>query len=89
MASEEQPAPVEPEGGSGKKKRYKMLITVNPAYCKGCGICAAFCPEEVFEMRGELAVVVRPENCRYCLDCEMRCPDFAVSVERIRLPEDG
>ena len=32
---------------TGKKK-----LVIDPAWCKGCGICAAFCPKNALEMVG-------------------------------------
>jgi 2-oxoglutarate ferredoxin oxidoreductase subunit delta len=56
-------------------------ITVYPAWCKRCGICAAFCPKGVLVQDAEgLPVAVRPEECSRCRLCELRCPDFAISV---------
>lgn len=51
--------------------------------CKGCGICAAFCPKQVLEVSllGKITPV-RPDDCIACGQCEMRCPDFAIFVER-------
>ena len=65
-----------------KEKPGKLQIRINPAYCKGCEICVAFCPEQVLEMRGGVPAVVALERCTECLQCEMRCPDFAIDVER-------
>ena len=68
---------------SPKRKRPGVLqIKVNKAYCKGCAICAAFCPENVLEMKGDKPVVARLDDCTECLQCEMRCPDFAITVDR-------
>ena len=50
-------------------------------WCKGCGICIAFCPKKVLEMDAEdKAVTVRPEKCICCCLCELRCPDLAIEV---------
>lgn len=48
-------------------------------WCKGCGICIAFCPKAVLAA-GEDGVpqVVAPEACIGCRMCELRCPDFAI-----------
>ena len=57
-------------------------ITINEKWCKKCGICAAFCPEKVFDRDEDgRPVAARPEDCIGCRLCEMRCPDFAVTVE--------
>ena len=57
-----------------------MIIEIDAARCKRCGICREFCPLEVFgqELDG-LPVVVNEENCNRCSICILRCPDFALS----------
>lgn len=53
--------------------------------CKGCGICAHFCPKGVLEITeiGKSAVRDgREEDCIGCGQCEMRCPDFAIFVRK-------
>jgi len=62
----------------------KKLIAhhINRVWCKGCGICVAFCPKNVLELDAEEKVVAaRPEDCICCLMCELRCPDLAIEVE--------
>lgn len=88
MDSDEQSAQKKADPSPRKKKPGKVQIKINPAYCKGCGICAGFCPENVLEMRGGKAIDARPQDCTVCLQCEMRCPDFAISVERV-VPLNG
>lgn len=56
-------------------------ITFYPAWCKRCGLCAAFCPKGVLEAGADgLPAAVRPQDCIRCRLCELRCPDFALSV---------
>ena len=58
----------------------KKLI-INTAWCKGCGICAAFCPKGHLEVRKEKVHPVEGTDCILCGACEMRCPDYAIYVE--------
>ena len=56
-------------------------VVVYPDWCKGCGICAAFCPKKVFVVGLDgKAQVVNEEACVNCGFCEPHCPDFAVMV---------
>lgn len=63
-------------------KKKGANVVVYEAWCKGCGVCAAFCPGKVLEMTqlGK-AKAARVEDCLNCGFCEMHCPDFAISVE--------
>jgi 2-oxoglutarate ferredoxin oxidoreductase subunit delta len=59
----------------------KLALTINKKFCKGCGICVAFCPKQVLEL-DELGKVYAksPEACISCGLCELRCPDYAIQV---------
>lgn len=62
-----------------------MSLKFISARCKGCGICAHFCPKEVLLIteRNKSAVAPGRENaCISCGQCELRCPDFAIFVEK-------
>lgn len=62
------------------KKKLESL-EINQEWCKGCGICVAFCPKSVWDMdRKDKAVPARPEDCICCNMCELRCPDLAIKV---------
>lgn len=53
-------------------------LTVDKDWCKGCGICVAFCPKNVLEIKEGKVVIKDLEACIQCGQCELRCPDFAI-----------
>lgn len=56
-------------------------VVIYPDWCKGCGICAAFCPGKVLAVGPEgKARVVKADGCVNCGFCEPHCPDFAILV---------
>ncbi len=59
--------------------REDLTIHINENWCKGCGICIAFCPKKVlgFNANGKVTMLDR-ENCIKCGMCQLRCPDFAI-----------
>lgn len=57
-------------------------LVLNAAWCKGCGICVAFCPKNVLDIQGEKAIIKNESDCVYCGQCEQRCPDYAIYVEK-------
>lgn len=63
------------------KKGYFHLI--REKYCKGCGICIAFCPKQLLVLRNGKVYPERPEICIGCRMCEFRCPDYAIEVKPI------
>lgn len=76
------------------RKRPKVVaIDVFKAWCKGCGICVAFCPQEVLAQDEEgQAYPKNLDACIACMQCELRCPDFAITVlteERLSSAKGG
>lgn len=71
-----------PDKFEKRKKEHFFMFTVNinTAWCKGCGICAAFCPKKVIEIKSGKACATG-EGCIGCRLCELRCPDLAIEVE--------
>ncbi len=58
-------------------------LVLNAAWCKGCGICVAFCPKNVLDIQNEKVMIKNEADCVYCGQCEQRCPDYAIYVEKI------
>lgn len=61
------------------------MLKLVTARCKGCGVCAAFCPKGVLtitETNKAAIVEGKAGECIACGQCEMRCPDYAIFVER-------
>jgi len=62
------------------KPKLKEHI-INREWCKGCGICVAFCPKHVLDLdENDKAKAARPQDCICCKLCEFRCPDLAIEV---------
>ena len=59
----------------------KKELVVNLDWCKGCGICAAFCPKGVLEIKKEKVVIIDISSCILCGQCELRCPDYAIYLK--------
>lgn len=64
-------------------------MTVNPARCKGCGLCAQACPKKIIALKTTLndkgyhpAQVDEMEKCIGCGVCALMCPDCAITVEK-------
>jgi len=56
-------------------------LTIQESWCKGCGICVAFCPRSALALRDGKAAVVDEERCVGCGLCVKLCPDFAIYFE--------
>lgn len=65
---------------SHKRMGSSMSVHINRAWCKGCGICVAFCPKEALSLDDQEKAVHNPELCVECGMCELYCPDLAVTV---------
>ncbi len=66
------------------KKGPRGQVTVFANWCKGCGLCVAFCPTGVLALDADdHPVVVYPEKCTACHWCDTHCPDLAIIVKKI------
>ena len=67
------------------KKQYKVVF--NRERCKGCELCASFCPKKIIEMDTQVnakgycpAKITRQEECIGCQSCATVCPDCAIEI---------
>ncbi|KXG76847.1 4Fe-4S binding protein [Thermotalea metallivorans] len=59
-------------------QKENLTLKIKKEWCKGCGICVAFCPKNVLALKDEKIEIVDPEKCIKCGLCELRCPDYAI-----------
>ncbi len=69
------------------KKELKGYILIVQDWCKGCGFCVEFCPNDVLALseslnkKGYHPHIVKPGklvDCDNCELCQLICPDFAI-----------
>lgn len=66
-----------------------MTVEIDERYCKGCGLCVAFCESGVLELAGApnargiyVAHVVPGKACCGCRRCTAVCPEAALRLHR-------
>jgi len=67
-----------------KKDSFAAELLINKDWCKGCGVCIAFCPKEALFLDENSKAKKDPEKCSACGICETFCPDFAISLVKRR-----
>jgi Formate hydrogenlyase subunit 6/NADH:ubiquinone oxidoreductase 23 kD subunit (chain I) len=60
-------------------------VQVKERWCKGCGICVAFCPKQALVMELGKARNLS-DRCIVCGMCELYCPDLAIVVDKSKKP---
>jgi 2-oxoglutarate ferredoxin oxidoreductase subunit delta len=56
-------------------------INVYKELCKACGLCVAWCPQDVLAADAEgYPITPYLAQCINCKLCERHCPDFAIEV---------
>jgi 2-oxoglutarate ferredoxin oxidoreductase subunit delta len=71
----------------------KCKLILNKERCKGCGLCAAFCPRAVLKLSDELNsmgyhyVEVANDKCTGCTQCVVMCPDVAIEIVSLEAKE--
>ena len=78
-------AEAKPGNKSKESKDIKNPPTIDiyKTWCKGCGLCASFCPTGALARDEAGYPYVKDINkCTNCGLCELRCPDFAITVRK-------
>ena len=65
-----------------------MMIVVNRQWCKGCGICVAFCPKRALSLGQDEKAQWDAEKCIGCGLCEHYCPDLAIEAVKEEKKEE-
>jgi len=67
----------------------KGYIEIDQEFCKGCELCALFCPKGVIGVSDKLnangyrvAACVKDGECSGCAICALVCPEVAIEVYR-------
>ena len=80
--------------GSRPKRRARGAsvtgsIQIDRERCKGCALCADFCPEDCISLSDELnlkgyfvAAFDDSKGCTACRNCALMCPDVAIEVSK-------
>ena len=58
-------------------------LVIKPEWCKGCGICVAFCPKKVLGLEDGKIAILDGDSCIKCGQCELRCPDYAIYLKEV------
>ncbi len=71
-----------PEGLTTQARRVGIpRIEITRAWCKGCNICVAVCPERILSIDShEIAVISDQDRCTACGLCARLCPDMAIDI---------
>jgi 2-oxoglutarate ferredoxin oxidoreductase subunit delta len=72
-----------------KRSSSDADLIINREWCKGCGICIAFCPREALFLDESNKAENDLEKCTACGICEIFCPDFAIALVKRRLSIDA
>jgi len=64
-------------------------VTIDPNYCKGCGLCIDACPKKILAFSDKInakgyhyAMCVDQDKCIGCRFCYTTCPDVAITIEK-------
>ena len=67
----------------------KGSIQIDRERCKGCALCADFCPKDCISLSEELnlkgyfvAAFDDAKDCNACRNCALMCPDACIEVSK-------
>lgn len=71
-----------------RKAKYNTVF--DQERCKGCALCAKFCPAKIIKMDMSKinksgyhpATVTESDKCLGCGNCATICPDCVITIER-------
>ncbi len=73
-----------PEAPPRARRGPRGRVVIFETWCKGCGLCVAFCPTGVLTLDAEgHPLVSAPEKCTACHWCDTHCPDLAMVVKLV------
>ena len=66
-----------------------LTVVFDRERCKGCALCAAFCPRQLIQLAPEInafgyhpAGLTDVGKCTGCGLCARMCPDVAITIEK-------
>ncbi len=73
-----------------KEKYQDLEMAINYDWCKGCGICIAYCPKDCFDISSiNQPIMSRLDECTKCMQCVYRCPDYCITIDEIAEPANS
>ncbi len=77
---------------AGRLRVPRGQVYIIPDRCKGCGLCVAFCPQQVLQQSPEInakgyhypeIAPGKEEACVHCQFCSLICPEFAIFTREV------
>lgn len=69
---------------------FRGRVKIDPALCRGCGLCVRDCPAAALELQRENNDNFRLEyyhdRCAYCGQCALSCPSKAILIQGEYVP---
>ena len=65
----------------------RFVVSVDPAHCIGCGICARICPAQNITLKNQKAVT--GSHCAHCMACVHACPHGGMLVNGHKIKKEN